>query len=355
MREYPYAKEPFDMKLFVLLFFKKIWLIPIVMVIASLLFGGGYYLKNIVFAGPAEYGITSTYYIQYNNMDPVTGEMFNYTSAATWESLIVTDWFVDRAWEHALDAGFEPKKYDMEKQDLKGYFTSKLPTDVRIPTSTVVTPYQEATEALNKGLQLTYVDFGVERSEIDSIQVTDETPVAEVKKDTRVGAAFLLGAILGLFGCGFVIGVRVLWDDTVSIPESFTYTYNIPIAGYMTREKMEISQEAETNLAYLFGDKKDKVAVLIDEAEGMETIAQSLTEAGFGGVKMLQRMSAKDYEELRSTDGLLLLVEAGSNTAGDIIHALHQLEIQDCKVTAAFLLNADSKLIGLHRFGRKNN
>lgn len=352
MREYPYAKEPFDMKLFVLLFLKKIWLLPIAMGVGALLFGGLYYLKNVVFTGPAEYGVTSTYYIQYNNMDPVTGEMFNYTSAATWETLIISDWFVDRAWEHALHAGFEPQKYDMEKQDLKGYFTSKLPTDVRIPTSTVVTPYQEATEALNKGLQLAYIDFGIERSEIDSIQVTDETPVAEVKRNTRVGAAFVLGAVLGLFGGCFCIGLKVLWDDTVIIPESFTYRYGIPMAGYISGGKMQISDEAETNLEYLFREKKGKAALSIREVQGMESIAGILTKAGFARVEVSQKMSGKGYEELRTAEGILLLVEAGKNTAGEIRHALHQLEVQDCKVTAAFLVNADSKLICLHRFGK---
>ena len=60
MREWPYAKEPFDTKLFVLRFIKKIHWVLIGMLIGAVLVGGGYYIKKVVLGGPVEYEITTT-------------------------------------------------------------------------------------------------------------------------------------------------------------------------------------------------------------------------------------------------------------------------------------------------------
>ena len=77
MREWPYAKEPFDTKLFVLRFMKKIQWVLLGILIGAFLIGGGYYLKKVVFGGPTEYEITTTYYIEYVHRDD-KGNIFNY-------------------------------------------------------------------------------------------------------------------------------------------------------------------------------------------------------------------------------------------------------------------------------------
>lgn len=328
MGEWPYAKEPFDTKLFVLLFLKKIGLIIIAALVGGLLIGGGYYLKKVTFGGPVQYDITSTYYIEYNHQSEETGEIYDYINDATWKSWVVSDWFVDRAWQYALEAGFDPVKYQMEKKDLKGYFKADLPSDIRIPTSTVATPYEEATRMLNAALQKAFYAFEEDHDEMSSIKVIDETDLTEADRDVRLGKAATLGCVLGAFAAMFVVAGRIIWDDTIRIPETFTYRYGVPMAGYKGKNDEDWNEVTKEKLQYLLKEKKP-LELAVDQVWQMNP------------------------EELRKAEAIVLLVKAGVDRGKTIEHALHELQIQDCKAEAALLTEADKKLIQIYCFGKK--
>lgn len=354
MGEWPYAKEPFDTKLFVLRFIKKIYWVFIAMVASALLIGGGYYLKKVVFGGPAEYDITTTYYVQYNNYDPVTGEMHNYTNNVTWQTWVTSDYFVDKAWSYALDAGLQPDKYGVDKADLKGYFTADLPSDLRIPTSTVTTPYEELTVILNDALQKVYQDFGQERVEMDSIVITDETPLQPVDQDVRTFRAVVLGAVIGLVMSAFVLSLWIVWDDSVIIPESFTYRYAIPMAGFVGKGDKELNREGFVNVKYLLGGSSEGVAVIAGKMPD-DNIQAGIKEIGIKEMIPAMDLTEENFEKLRRAEKVMLLVEAGAHNGKQIEHLLHNLRLQDCNVVGALLLQADSKLINVYRIGRKGS
>lgn len=352
MREWPYAKEPFDAKLFVLLFIKRMWIVCSALVLGALVVGGGYYLKKVVFGGPVEYDITTTYYVEYLNMDPVTGEMHNYTNGATWGTWVVSDWFVDRVWQYALDAGFEPDKYYVEKKDLKGYFTADLPSDVRIPTSTVTTPYEEVTEALNDALQLTYQEFGRERTEMESIVITNETPLAIADKDIRTLRAVILGMVLGAFVSGLGVALAIIWDDSLRLPETFTYRYAVPMTGYIGRKDKGLNRHTEVNIQSLFASEGNNVLLEVGRKEAGKQVLEMLPKELFTEAITMEAMDVKGYEKLRKADGILLLVEASAHNGKEIEYVLHELQIQECTVKGALLWNADHGLICTYRFGK---
>ncbi|MBQ7776479.1 MAG: hypothetical protein IJ379_11230 [Lachnospiraceae bacterium] len=350
MQDWAYAKEPFDFRLFVLRFLKKSWLVAAAMLVGAVLIGGGYYLKNVVFGGPTEYDITTTYYVEYNCFDPVTGEMFNYTNAATWKSWVVSDWFVDRAWEHALEDGMVPEEYGVVKSDLKGYFAADLPSDLRMPTSTVKTPSEGLTELLNYALQQTFMDFGVEQTEMDEIRITDETPLAVAERDVRTLNACILGALVGAFVVGFGLAFAIIWDDSIVVPETFTYRYGLPMAGYVEQKDTALSKEVMTNLQYLLKDKQKAGVLAVGSLEKAEKLFGMLPE-GFGEILSAASIGEDGYEKLRGADGVLLLVEAGVPTGKEIEHVLNSLKLQDIQVTGALLYHAEGKLIHWYRFG----
>ncbi len=328
MGEWPYAKEPFDTKLFVLLFAKKIGLIIIAALVGGLLIGGGYYLKKVTFGGPVQYDITTTYYIEYAHQSEETGELYDYINDATWKSWVVTDWFVDRAWEYALEAGFEPEKYDMKKADLKEYFKADLPSDIRIPTSTVTTPYEEATRVLNAALQKTFIAFDEDHDEMSFIKVIDETALAEADQDVRLGKAAVLGGVLGAFVAMFVVACSIIWDDTIRIPETFTYRYGVPMAGYKGKGTEDWNE-----------DTKKKLQCLLKERKPLELTVDQVLQI--------------NSEELQKAEAIVLLVRAGEDHGKAIEHALHELQVMNCKAEAALLTDADDKLIQIYRFGKK--
>ena len=328
MGEWPYAKEPFDTKLFVLLFVKKIGLIIIAAVVGGLLIGGGYYLKKVTFGGPVQYDITTTYYIDYAHQSEETGELYDYVNDTTWRSWVVSDWFVDRAWQYALEAGFEPEKYEIEKADLKNYFKADLPSDIRIPISTVKTPYEEATKALNVALQKTFLAFEEDHDEMASIKIIDETDLAEADWDVRLGKAAALGCVLGGFVAAFLVACSIIWDDTIRIPETFTYRYGVPMTGYKGKGDEDWNE-----------DTKKKLQCLLKGRNFLELA--------------VDQVSQMNPEELQKAEAIVLLVRAGEDHGKAIEHALHELQVMNCKAEAALLTEADDKLIQIYRFGKK--
>lgn len=353
MQQWPYAKEPFDTKLFLLRFLKKIWLVMCAALIGAVLIGGGYYLKKVVFGGPTEYEITTTYFIEYTTYNEETGEIYNYTNSATWESWVVTDWFVDRAWEHALDAGLVPENYGIEKSDLVGYFYATMPTDLRIPEATVTTPYEELTEILNTALQKTFFDFAAGRPEMEGITIVDETELAVADKDVRTLRAVILGSIIGAFVACFGLAFAIIWDDSVVIPETFTYRYGLPMAGFIGKGENKLSEEALTNIKYLLKDKQSNALLVMGKNIDMKQMLALLPTESFTEVISAESLSEKNYKALRQAGGILLAVEAGAHNGKEIEHVLHELKLQDCAVQGALLCNADSKLIKCYRFGQR--
>lgn len=353
MKEWPYAKEPFDTKLFVLRFLKKMHWILLGVIIGALVVGGGYYLKKVVFGGPSEYDITTTYYIEYNNIDPVTGQMFNYTNDVTWGLWVVSDKFVDRTWQYALEAGFQPQKYNIEKSDLKGYFTADLPTDLRIPTSTVTTPYEEATEFLNDALQKAFLDFAEERTEMGSIEITNETPLAVADKDIRTGNAVVLGVLLGGFLATLLVAGILIWDASPVLPERFTYRYGIPAVGYVEKGTWEFSKESRIHLTYLFSQKGANICVVLGEKEWAIKCFDKLCKENFSECILAEELNEEGFAKLRNAAGILLVVPAHGCKGKRIEYLLHEMKVQGCSCTGALLADADRMLIKWYRFGYK--
>ncbi len=352
MREWPYAKEPFDTKLFVLRFIKKIHWVLIGMLIGAVLIGGGYYLKKVVFGGPVEYEITTKYYIEYTNMNPETGELHNYINDATWREWVVSDWFVERAWDFAMEEINIEEKYHVKKEELKNFFYGDLPSDIRIPISKVKTPDQELTVILNEALQKTYFVFENEHPEMASIEIINATPLQEADKDIRLFRAIVLGAVVGTFVVAFILSLWIIWDDTIIIPETFYFRYVVPIVGYVSKGEGICNDETMNNLEYLFSSGTSNILLIMGEKQKGETLVKHLNKEYFTNVLSVNELDAKGYEMLRQTSGILLAVEAEKNHGKAIEHTLEELKLQNCKVTAAILYHADSTLIKWYRFGR---
>ncbi len=347
MRELNFAKEPFDSKLFILSFLKKIWIVLVAMIIGLVLVGGANYLTKVVFGGPTQYEITSSYYVDYY-ADPETGAFHNYVNEATWESIITMDWFVDRIWEHALELGLVPESYNVKKEDLPGFMSADLLTDVHIPYSMVVTENPELTEVLNEATQLTFMDFGEQQPEILGVRILDETPLQEKDRDDRTLRACILGAVLGGFSACVGISLWLISDDSIKVPETFTYRYGVPMLGALGKGEKELSEETLVNLRYIFREKKD---VAIYAVNSQPVIPECAWPEGFQAVEEAE--AEKCYNMLRQADGVLLLVEAGARNGKEIEHCLHELALQEVKVQGALLVDADDKLLRLYYMRRK--
>lgn len=345
MFELDFAKEPFDSKLFVLCFIKKIWIVIAGALIGAALIGGGNYLKKVTFGGPALYEIETTYYVDYYT-DPTTGMVNVYINQATWENWLTTDWFKDRIWAHVLELGL-PAGAVVTKDTLQDYVSATLETDWHIPVTYVQEENQEVTGVLNAAVKLAMDDFAQRQEEIQGIEVIDETPVHVKDRDDRTLRACILGAVLGAFFSALLLALSIIADSTISVPETFAYRYGLLVLGTLCKGEAELSAEAKANLSHKY-EKAEKKMVL-PVGENVEVPQAVLTE-GFAVVRQEDLPDA--YEKLRESDGVLLLVEAGKNSGKSIEHTLHELKIQDCSVKGALLCGADAGLLKAYYFGK---
>ena len=318
-----YAKEPFDLRLFVLQSIRRWKWILLGIIAGMILIGGGYYLKNVTFGGRIPYEVTNKFYIEYA-VDPETGDRYSYFEAYTWEDWLKSDTLVPQM--------LEKLSVEMSAEEFVTYYDATLPADLRIPYFTVTHPDKDMAVEISTILAETMKTFGESRLQIDSVEWMDMVGPQLQIRDIRTARAIVLGAIVGFFAALFGMAFVGIVDEKIYVPETFVYRYDIPMLGYVDGEGC-VSPEVAQNLTRFFGNLHEIGEINVADAEAI--------------------MDAS--ETLRAMDGNLLLVPAGEVHGKAIEFLLNQCKAQNITITAALLVNADGGLINQYRFGRKDS
>ncbi len=348
MKMCAYGREPLDLKLMCLLMLKKIWLFVLGTAAGGVLFGGVYFATQIMTVG-VTYEATGTYYVEYNT-DPVTGQEYTYINGVTWDTVWVkSDAFLQKLLVLIQADAEKITGPELTAEQLKTYLSADLPSDLRIPTVTVTTESPQLTMLLCRAVEQAMVELSDVNQEIREIRVLS-SPAEAVKTvvDNRTWSALILGCVLGLFLTVFVWIIGFFLDDSVYVPTTFEYRYQIPMLGTLQ------SPGLKALLKHFFHDKK-RIAVLgVDEEADMTPIARAL-EAGMaaGGPEEKEaefvpmpglEQCPEAAEQLKTYDGLVLGVQAGARDGKRIEQQLSILEKLEIPVTAAVLLDADESL-----------
>ena len=80
-----YGKEPFDLRLTVLRMLYRLPLIAAVTVLGALVFGGGYYARNVLLRSGHSYAATSVYRVEYH-VDSEAELQTSYINAMSWNT-----------------------------------------------------------------------------------------------------------------------------------------------------------------------------------------------------------------------------------------------------------------------------
>ncbi len=334
-----YAKEPFDLKLFVLHGLKLVKWVLLSAFIGALCIGGGYYLKNVTFGGQIPYVITHKLDVEYA-LNPETGLDYSYYVAYTWNDWIKSDVF--------FDASLQENFREMSREEIVLFYEMTLPSDVRNPYLVVRHPDSRKAEALAGVLLARLETFAQEQKEIKSITVMDSSgPELEVR-DIRTFRAVVLGAVLGTFFALFGLAFQLILGEGIWVPEMFTYRYQIPAVGYFDKDGSG-SKEMEASVKYLF-QGMDRVGITAVEPDLDLTTAKSFM-TGKDIVCLPSVLQVPEsLEHLRKMDGNLLLVRAGSGNGKAIESVLYLCRMHDVKITAVVLMDADHELIKRYRF-----
>lgn len=344
MVECSYAKEPFDLRLMMLRLLKR-WRTVVFLTLAGIvIFGGGYYVKNVIMGPKDTYGVQSTYSVEYAT-DPKTNDICTYINAVTWNTWVHTDEFLTSV-EHYLDR-------EIDREVLSGYLSADLPSDLRMPTTLVVTPDPQLSVEIAQALEQSFLDFADRQKEIDKIRVVDPAVKAEkVLLDVRPLRACILSGITTFFLTITVLGIWEAGGDCLWLPAQLTRRYGVKSLGSVKNPYF-----AE-NIFYLIG-KAQKVGVVcvggnvtLEMIEALQNgwrrsnsqVQQEIEEPNWSGVPSLEEQP-QECRKLRNLDAIILVVPAGIQKGKKLEAVLELLQTQDLNVSAALLWNADEWLI----------
>ncbi len=341
MMQNSYGKEPFNLRLTVLRMFRKTPVLIAWVLLGVLLFGGGYYVKNVLLQGETTYETNSVFHVEYAvDSEAEIGAV--YINETSWNTYVHSDVFLD-----AVAA----KVPGGEKEALGNMLRAYLASDLRVPSVKVTGTDPAYCVQVAGAVEETMVkDVPADLREIQAITVADTAEEANVVvPDVRVGRAFVLGAVLSVFFVVVIFLLKETWQNAIWLPASLQKRYGLKCVG--TLESKELCE----NINYFFREKK-KVAVCpfserIDPAGVLEELKEKCTQNG------CQDVCADWYpvpapiicpevcRELRGAEGILLVMEAGSYAGAKLEPVLEFLAQQDCAVTAVLLANADEALL----------
>ena len=345
-----YGKEPFDLRLTALRMLYKLPLIAAAALLGAVVFGGGYYGKNVLLRGDRLYAATSVYRVEYA-VDNVEDMMNVYVNDMSWNTYLQSKLFLGAVQGHLARAGAA----GMGEEELAGAIQAQVLSDIRIPSTVVTTDSPEKSLAVARAVEEAMTrELAELLSEVDSVAVIDPCQAApEVVPDVRPGRAFLLAAVLS---CSFAVVALLLketGEDSIWLPGSVWKRYGLKTVG--TIESRELAE----NVRYFFSRKgqageglyEDVAVCAAQEGLDAEEVLERLKEAcpgliGDGWFAVPWPVGEPEAAgRLRKAGGILLAVRAGSHAGRALERTLEYLGQQDCPVTAAILWEADERLI----------
>ena len=352
MWEGSYASEPFDLRLTILRMLRSLQWVVLWTLLGTLIFGGGYYVKNVLLGERFKFEQTITCKIEYTDPPAKSGDY--YINEMTWNTYVDSDEF------QKILAGSEPFVYmgvapDMwigsDGMSLTEALSAAVASDIHVPSVTVSTPVAEKTEMLCGAVQEVLTGAFVESlPEVASIRVIDVSDVVLVRPDVRPLRAVILSALLSCFFTVIFILLRETGADSIWLPATLRRRYNLKTLGTIH------SIEFRENAGYLLKDRKSIAVCTADDGINPQDVTKTINEIlqndEYGQKSWIAVPSPllcpETAEVLRQADGVVLVVEAGLHTGKPLERVLEYFAVQEVNVTAALLWNADEMLIRVY-------
>ncbi|MBQ2802467.1 MAG: hypothetical protein IJF07_01055 [Lachnospiraceae bacterium] len=353
MWEGSYGREPFDLRLTVLRLIREFGKILVLTIVGTILFGGGYYVKNMILRPEPTYAATSTYKVQYTVEPTKAGDY--YINEASWNTLLKMKEFLDAVQVHLTEgAASEQNTIEITNEELKASISARLPSDWHVPTTTVKTNDPAKSVAIAAAVEKAMVkELAAYTDEVNTIRVMNPALEAkEVELDVRPARAFVLSAFLSFFFVTVLFLLKETGDDSIWLPTTLRRRYGLYVLGTIN------SVELAENTAFRFQGKKKVAICAIDGAVNTKEVAAALEKRlqdaelystenqPWEWIAVETPITAQGCcEKLRKMDSILLVVGAGPHTGKPLEYVLEYLAQQECEVSAAILWNADEVLL----------
>ena len=331
-----------------LLTLRRAWLVPLLTIIGAIL-GWAIYLAVTALTVSVPYKQVSKLYIDFAWNDHET--TYDYYNGATWTDLLTAHPEILTPIAHRLQMP-EEEAAALVQRDVK----AEILSDIRLLTVTVRDGNRDTAERLTEAVDYGLETFGETAKEFEKISFLSKTvPTLEVVDD-RTENAVLLGAFLGLLlGLGIML-LKSAMEEGFYVPEELERATGIPALGMTAKEREAIRTAC---WKHLYANEEGKITeagdialVSLDGAEHAEKVLSALEAAGdvnpSEDAELWPRFypaSAADPDDLRSFDGIFLVVPYGKQLRSRTEHQISVLRQQELPVDGVLLSDADGRFI----------
>lgn len=329
MWECEYSREPVDYRLLWLRFLKKIWIVPIAVLIGSILVGAVYYYARTTARGGRTYQAESIFYIDF--AEDGQGTEYAYYNYFTWGEVIHTDYFMDNV--------YEKMNHELTMEELTEYITATVDSDVRYLYVRCNTHSPELSVRLAGIMEEIVPQFADLREEIKSIEVAKAGDFAKDSSKIRMGNAFFLGAFAGFVISVIAILLVLIIDTAVYLPNTLEKRCHILCLG------TDCMLEFQENCKYVLSASEKIACVSVADENGADALTKVL-----GNKKEIIACKnpvhhPEELERIRSCDKVVVCVKAGCKNAEETARLLEQFARQEIEVTATMLVDVNEKLV----------
>ena len=361
------GREPLDYRLIWLRFLRKLWILPIAVLVGAILVGTAYYFSKTVARGGRTYQTESVFYIDF--AENSQGKEYDYYNYYTWGEVIHTDFF--------LDYVYEEMKGEYSREELTSYITATIDSDVRYLYVRYNTHFPELSVDLASVMETIVPQFAEIRDEIETIEVAKKGSEAKDSSKLRLENACFLGACLGLAAAVLGILIILILDTGVYLPSTIEKRYHVVCLGapflpefapnwqlYLKdalkvalvhvdeNDSSEWGSPARDDGATSSSDieeltKLDKELMKLDKSL-MSNLKPSENTVALNAMTKQEILicqnpvnHSEELKKLRNCDRTILCLRAGRRNHESFARLLEQLGRQGIQVTAAILISAD--------------
>ena len=367
------GREPLDYRLIWLRFLRRLWVIPVAVLIGTMLVGAAYFYSRTAARGGRTYEAESIFYINFAKNS--LGEEYDYYNYFTWGEVIHTDFF--------LDYVYEEMKGEYSLEELASYITATVESDARYLYVRCNTHFPELSVKLASAMETIVPQFAEIRDEFESIEIAKKGDTAKDSSKIRLENACFLGVCLSLSTAVLIILAVLILDTSVYLPSTIEKRYHVVCLGTPFLPEFapnwQLYLKDALKVALVRVDESDSSERFSPAGDGGETSAdgKELMELDRELIKLDRNFmrylrpsenivglnsAAKpdilicpnpvehpgELEKIRNCDKAVLCLRAGRKNHETFIRLLEQLGRQGIPVTAAILISADEKLISAY-------
>lgn len=339
MFEAQYGREPFDLRLTVLRLIRNLHIIVLVTLLGTLVFGGGYYVKNVLLVTSHYYKAVSTYKVEYTDEPSKSGDY--YINEMSWNTYVQSGDFLEALTDTMAEMGVQ----QVDSQELAGMLSAALASDIHVPSVAVTSESQALSIQIERAVEKTMTEYFAESNpQIREIRVINQAVDAEeVKPDVRPVRAVILSAVLSCFFAVVIFLLYEIGNDGIWLPASVRKRYGLKCVGTIG------GMEFGSNTEYIFRNMKRVAVCTAEDESDPKPVADILGVVSSTQTEWIPVQAPVICPEsaqcMREMDGVILCVNAGNHAGKKIERVLEFMKEQDIDVTAVLLNNADEWLI----------